>query len=265
MALLPQDLQPGDVLLHAYADSQLCNLIAWCSGGIYSHAALYLGDGQMSEASAEGVRAYSLATRMGQQHKDPARTGRNPVLKQLDVLRLREPLSGEQQARLVGAARDFIHDRTPYPMSQLAELGIALAVRNYLPGDPWRRGLLYALLDAVPWPEPGQQVCSEHVYRVHQQASRAPAIAEAPALPWTEPPVHWKGLLQEYWEELEANHQAAAEAQPPVEAHELQARHASALARLAAIDRHPNPRLITPQDLARSPDFIVVGSLVPGN
>lgn len=56
-------LLPGDVLL-MLGDGELSKLIAWCGDSIYSHAAVVADKGDLIEAAASGVRRYSLATRL---------------------------------------------------------------------------------------------------------------------------------------------------------------------------------------------------------
>jgi hypothetical protein len=58
-----ETLLPGDVLL-MLGHGELSKLIAWCGDSIYSHAAIVADDGNLIEAAASGVRRYSIATRL---------------------------------------------------------------------------------------------------------------------------------------------------------------------------------------------------------
>lgn len=249
--MTPDQLQVGDVLLHEYGDSELCRLVAWCTGGRYSHAAIYIGDRLLSEASGEGVRSFELGKRMTPQ---PNAGGRNPVLQRLDVYR---PLAlrTDQHAGVIAAAASF--SGAPYPMARLHELGLILAVRTYLPQDPLQRALLQMIVNSLERAHPEQQVCSEHVYRVLQKVSLAPEI-EIPTTPqpWVDPKIDWAKLALEYLQELQAAGQA-----PGVE----QDQHDRIGALLPDHDPAPNPRFITPEDLARSPSLTFVGSLLQNN
>jgi hypothetical protein len=59
----PASLLPGDVLL-MLGDGPLSALIAWCGDSIYSHAAVVADNGDLIEAAASGVRRYAIADRL---------------------------------------------------------------------------------------------------------------------------------------------------------------------------------------------------------
>jgi hypothetical protein len=59
----PADLQVGDILL-MMGHGPISALIAWCGDSIYSHAALVADNGDLIEAAAKGVRRYALAQRL---------------------------------------------------------------------------------------------------------------------------------------------------------------------------------------------------------
>jgi hypothetical protein len=62
--LTPQaSLLPGDVLL-MLGDGPLSALIAWCGDSIYSHAAVVADNGDLIEAAVSGVRRYAIADRL---------------------------------------------------------------------------------------------------------------------------------------------------------------------------------------------------------
>lgn len=60
------DLRTGDVLL-MMGEGPLSDLIAWASDSLYSHAAIVADAGDLIEAAAAGVRRYPLATRVADQ------------------------------------------------------------------------------------------------------------------------------------------------------------------------------------------------------
>lgn len=66
--LKADDLQVGDVLVSTTSAviSQIIKVATW---GQYSHAALYVGDGQVVDATADGVKQRSLKTFLGEASK----------------------------------------------------------------------------------------------------------------------------------------------------------------------------------------------------
>lgn len=266
----PQDLRPGDVLLHSGKDD-ISKLIAWAGGSHYSHAAL-VHDGQtLREASAVGVRSYALKDRL------PDTTHYAFI----DVYRRPNGLS-VAQANAADAVGDH-YLKTPYPLSDLAWLGIVCAVRDKVVDNKWLRWMLRTVTDQLIDSEPNFMVCSELIYRCYEEAKVDPAIKvripvpETSALPF--PDIDWVALAEEWWHDTHPHARDSADIppQPPeVTDAELRARYAALLAKLGAKARpavnrvprpddptmfevNPNPRTIMPSDLQHSPDYECLG------
>ncbi|GGK02582.1 hypothetical protein [Luteimonas terricola] len=282
-------LQEGDILL-MMGDGPLSELIAWASDGVYSHAAIVVDKGELIEASLGGVRRYPLARRIAEfEHFhciDAFRT---------DDDHGRPFAAGDR--RLVGQRAQTMLG-APYPVDQLALLGVIMAVRGKWPAHPLARRLVRLALDRASPTDSPAMVCSEVVYRawaecaVEPQGRMAPRIVEGERGTAPFPAIDWKRLFDEIGPLLglatpglagpaarsaNAAH-ATAEAllgdggEIPDEALE-QARQ-RVLARLdgqgplrsagadAGFTARPNPRLVSPQDLANSPSVTLIGRLM---
>ncbi|MHA6203121.1 hypothetical protein ACXU4B_01690 [Dyella soli] len=165
--LNPQDLVPGDVLLHM-GRGELSRLIAWVGDSSYSHAAVVFDDTRLIEAAASGVRHAPLAQRATMVAD----------FHYIDVFRpsrLQQP----DGATMPGLLRDALvpYLGRPYPMTSLFVLGVVCAVRNKIPGSRDLRRVIRMALDLVVENDPGKVVCSELVYRGFDEAATAPRHA----------------------------------------------------------------------------------------
>lgn len=285
-------LQEGDLLL-MMGDGPLSDLIAWASDGVYSHAAIVADGGELIEASLAGVRRYPLAGRMQEQahfHYIDAfrlRDRRGDAFTAADLELVRRH------------AQDMLG--APYAVDQLALLGVVMAVRGKWPAHPLARRLVRIALDhALPAESPGM-VCSEVVYRAWAECAATPRGALAPEIvegargtaPF--PDIDWKALFDEIGPLLggksrvdaaaglrgamppaatAADAWLLADGAPDVPDEALEQARQEVLARLdnralmrssgvdAALDARPNPRLVSPQDLANSPRAIRLGRLM---
>lgn len=282
-----QALEEGDILL-MMGDGPLSELIAWASDGVYSHAAIVADDGELIEASLGGVRRYPLARRVLELDH----------FHFIDAFRVRDAQGGDCSA----ADRERVRERAqemlgaPYPVDQLALLGVIMAVRGKWPSHPVARRLVRMALDhALPQESPGM-VCSEVVYRawaecaVDPRGRLAPRIVEGERGTAPFPAIDWKALIDEIGPLLLPRRSAALmagrgmeapvaleellTAEAPVGDEELEQARLQVLASLdggallrgsdpgLVSDPRPNPRLVSPQDLANSPGVARLGRLM---
>jgi len=276
-------LQEGDILL-MMGEGTLSDLIAWASDGVYSHAGIVVDNGDLVEASLGGVRRYPLARRMTEfEH-----------FHFIDAWRPRDAHGHAFDPADLALVRD--HAATmlglPYPVDQLALLGVVMAVRGKWPVHPALRKLVRIALDrALPTQSPGM-VCSEVVYRAWAECAAEPRGRMGPAIVEGErgtaplPPIDWKRLAEEFGPLLFPKPAGRLRGTGPLDAQSLsgdpdaptdealeQARQ-QVLSRLghgsllrtsgpaALASHHPNPRLVSPQDLANSPATWCVGRLL---
>lgn len=276
-------LQEGDILL-MMGEGPLSDLIAWASDGVYSHAGIVVDGGELVEASLSGVRRYPLARRMTD-------------FEHFHFIDAWRPRDGDGRAfgpDDLALVRD--HAATmlglPYPVDQLALLGVVMAVRGKWPAHPFLRRIVRIALDrALPAQSPGM-VCSEVVYRAWAECAAEPRGRLAPAIVEGErgtaplPPIDWLRLVEEFGPILFPKPAGRLRGPGPVDIGSLsedpdaptdealeQARqqvlsrlgHGSLLRASAAGapgSHHPNPRLVSPQDLANSPATWCVGRLL---
>jgi len=158
------DLEVGDVLLHQ-AHGELAKLIAWASGGAYSHAAVVYDDTQLIEATAGGVQYAPLMQRatMGARFD------------YIDVFRP-DRLQRPDRDDMLGSLR---HALAPYvgqsqPMTSLQALGATCAVHNRIPHGRHLRRVICMALELLIDADPGGTVCSELVYRGFDEAATSP-------------------------------------------------------------------------------------------
>lgn len=276
-------LQEGDILL-MMGDGPLSDLIAWASDGIYSHAGLVVDGGELVEASLGGVRRYPLARRVTE-------------LEHFHVIDAWRPCDDGGHAF---AAADLARVRrhadsmlgAPYPVDQLALFGVIMAVRGKWPAHPVLRRLVRIALDhAVPATSPAM-VCSEVVYRAWAECSAeppgrmAPPIVEGARGTAPFPAIDWMRLYEEFapllvpggGERLRGAGPGAVDALVDADGatadDELERARAQVLALLgprdmlraagpsAGLAHRPNPRLVSPQDLANSPATRLLGRLL---
>lgn len=282
-------LQPGDILL-MMGEGPLSDLIAWASDGRYSHAAIVVGGGELIEASLGGVRRYALHERvLDQAH-----------FHYIDVFRMPGLSDASDQDRVREHAQTLLG--APYPVDQLALFGVIMAVRGKWPKHPIARHLVRLALDrALPTQSPAM-VCSEVVYRalaecvVDPRGRLAPRIVEGEQGTAPFPEIDWEALADEFLPLIKPKTVGVAKSNEPasegvgtfdervhdalldgtaVDDDDLDAARAKVLAHLsgrgllkagvadiAGFDPLPNPRLVSPQDLANSPNVIAVGRLM---
>jgi hypothetical protein len=62
-------LQPRDMIFTARLDGRVSRLIAWSTGGPFSHVGVYLGDGEMWEIVTSGERVVPISTYKGREFR----------------------------------------------------------------------------------------------------------------------------------------------------------------------------------------------------
>lgn len=268
--LTPNDLLPGDVLLHMGA-GELSKLIAWVGDSRYSHAALVVRGGELVEAAASGVRHAGLAER----------TRMVRAFRWIDVYRpLRPSQTDAAGVDAVLRAADAYLNR-PYPMTSLLVLGVTCAARNKLTDDPQLRLALRMALDLVIANDPDKVVCSELVYRAFDEAATTPrhalrlplATQAAPRRPL--PPIDVEALIAECLDDYRRSLPAAARSSASMLAEARTTSDADLAALLAQARDHlglddavvaggdyaPNPKAVLPADLEFSPGLREAGRL----
>lgn len=263
-----EDLHPGDVLLHMGA-GELSKLIAWVGDSAYSHAAMVIGDGQLIEAAASGVRHAGLVDR----------THMVANFAYVDAFRPLRPTPRDANGRtqLLAAADAYLG--RPYPMTSLFTLGLVCAVRNKIPGDEKLRAALRMALDLVVHDDASQVVCSELVYRAFDEASTTPThalrlpVITRPVQDTPLPKINLGALFEECLDDYRRSRPhataptlMAAAATEPAELEDLvaQARVRLGLDGLRTSgtgDYAPNPKTVLPADLEFSPGLQKIGRL----
>ena len=267
-------------------DGPLSELIAWASDGSYSHAGIVVDGETLVEASLGGVRRYPLARRLAE-------------LDHFHVIDAWRPHDGAGQtfapadrALVRGHAEGMLG--TPYPVDQLALLGVVMAVRGKWPAQPLLRRLVRIALDhALPSTSPAM-VCSEVVYRALAECGAEPRGRLAPAIVEGErgtapfPAIDWQRLYDEFapllfprgaGARLRAPGDAGVDASGDTDGgptdQDLEQARLRVLSGLGPQDARraakgadagrgylPNPRLVSPQDLANSPATRLLGRLL---
>lgn len=291
------ELRTGDVLL-MMGEGPLSELIAWASDGPYSHAAIVADGGDVIEAGTRGVVRTPVQAKLAAQDHYHF----------IDAVRMRagpDPgLAPADAAAVLARAAAMLG--TPYPVDQLALLGVVMAVRGRWPRHALGRLLARVALDHAVPDGSDRLVCSEVVYRAYAECAVAPAGRLAPVIVVGErgtapfPDIDWKALFDQIWPLLAPSGRRALQAArlavdsggqgrgllrsgaadlPVVGDEELEAARHAVLgqAKLAAaapgaaaawpddpgtVVPHPNPRLVSPQDLAASPIFVPLGRLM---
>ena len=274
-------IRSGDLIL-MLSTGPVSAMIAWCGDSAYSHAALMADNGDMMEASASGVRRYPLAKRLA----DSSEVVYLDAFRSVNKAGL--PLSDAERAAVVAAGEVFLG--TPYEFGKLLEIGIISAVRQKLPEHPLARYLVREALDHLLQNDGRAMICSEFVYTSFLLAKLAPpgpvtptvVVAPPSGLPF--PKIDWVAFAKEMWQLLQARpHAAALRATASPETlgvdigdDELTGRMAQARAKLGvggllassapaaagSVVPNPNPKLVTPLDLASSPSHSALGRLV---
>ena len=302
-ALLPAaELRTGDVLL-MMGEGPLSDLIAWASDGIYSHAAIVADAGDLIEAATAGVRRYPIATRLANQANfhfiDAWRVqfaggGSLDAADSAAVLAKAVQLLGTpypvDQLALLGA---IMAVRGKWPLHPWGRLLVREALDHALPETTDRMVCsevvyrAYAQCEATP------------------TGRLAPVVVVGKRGTAPFPAIDWKTLFDEIWpllrpggqgrlqstrmrlnamqgEELHGLH-ADLEAMPEISDEELETArqavlgHAGLMAGAATevfaanpdgpgtVVPNPNPRLVSPQDLAASPSLSLLGRLMQRN
>lgn len=292
----PENLQVGDILL-MLGQGPLSDLIAWASDGPYSHAALVADGGDLIEASAAGARRYPLSKRLVDEVN----------YHYIDAFRMPAPGGGALAQRDAAdvLAKSVAMLGLPYPVDQLALLGVIMAVRGKWPAHPLARLVVREALDHAAADDDRRVVCSEMVYRAFAECAAVPARRLAPEIVVGErgdapfPDVDWKALFEELWPLLRPGRQralqpdivrlnAVASADAPgllaaggsttISDDELERARRAVLASVGAAPvpagtrtavpaldpppTRPNPKLVSPQDLAASPSLVLQGRLL---
>lgn len=157
---VPLNMMPGDVL--AYRGK---GLISWCirlfDGGPFSHVGLYLGDGEVGEAIADGV----------------VRQGFDDSVDGAEWLEYRRLRSGPtDMLPVLRQAEHYLFQGQRYAYEQILLLAM-LAVTRRLPVNRFLARVLRATLDRAArlladLLDGGREpmICSEFVYRCYEEA-----------------------------------------------------------------------------------------------
>jgi hypothetical protein len=291
-------LRTGDVLL-MLGDGPLSELIAWASDGPYSHAAIVADDGDLIEATSRGVVRTPLPAKLADRDHyhfiDAMRMDgtRGPGLAAADaaaVLARAASLLGTpyplDQLALFGV---IMAVRGKWPRHALGRLLVRVALDHALPDDTGQ----------VVCSEVVYRAYAECA--VEPSGRLAPVIVVGGRGTAPFPDIDWKALFDELWpllgprdrEALEPARpafqaareggagllRAGAPSLPVVGDDELEAARRAVLghaglpgARSGALAQRaddpgtvvpdPNPRLVSPQDLAASPSFAMLGRLM---
>ncbi len=276
-------VQSGDVIL-MLSTGPVSALIAWAGDSIYSHSALMADNGDLLEASASGVRRYPLAKRL--LDKD------NVVF--LDAFRSLDhqanALDQDQRAAIMASAEKYIG--VPYEFGKLFDIGILCAVRQKIPAHPLARFLMREALDHVLANNNKAMTCSEFVFNsflgaaVQPAGSVTPVVVVEPRSGLPFPNIDWVAFAKEMWELLHpvkpglAALQASADMTTlgtDIQDADLQHRITQIRDQLGVnglnasvakesdgeiIVPNPNPKLVTPLDLACTPSHTALGRLV---
>jgi len=289
------DLETGDVLL-MLGQGPLSDLIAWASDGPYSHAAMVADGGDLIEAAASGVRRYPLARRLADQvnyhyidafrvQAEGAQLAANDLgdvlAKAVAMLGIPYPVD---QLALLGAVMAV---RGKWPVHPLARLLVREALDHAVPDDAGR----------VVCSEMVYRAYSECAAMPSGRLAPEIVVGERGDAPF--PDIDWKALFDEVWPLLRPRRRqalqssmarvnalksgdatgvlAAADSVAVSDAELEQARLAvlarfdvepaavgenALLAGAAPVDRRPNPKLVSPQDLAASPSVVALGRLM---
>jgi len=161
------DLLPGDVMLYRRT-SLLGRAIRLLDGGPFSHAALYVGAGEVVEAIGSGVRSVTVTESLGHEKGDAMCAFR------------REMKSGHAEP-VIGLARQFVSEGTKYAFHDVF-LCAGLALTRRLPLTPFFRTLIRNVLDSaagrlIEMATTGRArplMCSELVFMCYLRAPAEP-------------------------------------------------------------------------------------------
>ncbi|MGY1409586.1 MULTISPECIES: hypothetical protein [unclassified Luteimonas] len=293
------ELRTGDVLL-MMGDGPLSDLIAWASDSIYSHAAIVADAGDLIEASTAGVRRYPIATRLENKTKyhfidalrmegqgaAPLTGADSAAVLSRAVSLLGTPYPIDQLA-LFGA---IMAVRGKWPTHPLGRLVVRVALDHAVPDQT----------DSVVCSEVVYRAYAECAATPQGRLAPVIVVGERGTAPF--PEIDWKTLFDEIWPLLHPEGQqrlqatrmqlnsmrsaqvhglhAEFEALADISDEELELARQAVLgqsgllagAGTEAVDARmggpgtvvpsPNPRLVSPQDLAVSPSLSLLGRLM---
>ena len=252
-----EDLLPGDVLL-CRSNHWLGQLILWLDQGDYSHAALYVGNGQVVQAVARGVIQESVR--------------QSPLLlvqERIDVFRYHatvdstdRDLTSDEARRVLERASAFVAAEHAYAYDELLLVGILCLTRDLSAdhlSEVEQKMLRVALDHATDWIfrciEDGKEpmICSEAVYRCFAEADPPGSLA-----------LTITGVL---FERLQAGRTASATLDPGLATARDEL--SSAWRKLTAARPQPDgaawdpvvASCVTPHDLQTSPSLRRIGTL----
>lgn len=293
----PQGLQTGDILL-MMGKGSLSDLIAWASDGLYSHAAVVADAGELIEGAAVGVRRVKLSQRLADaDHFHFIDAYRMPAQDQplagddlLAILRQAESMLGiaypVDQLALFGVLMAI---RGKWPSGRRARWLVRVALDHAIPDRTGRMVCSEVVYRAFA-------ECA-----VVPAGRLAPRIVVGPRGTAPFPEVDWVALFREFWPLLRpAGRKALQDARPGLDGSdvgasalfedegaepadvaevsddELDRLRAALLAGTSAeqggpkllgdaggeVDPRPNPRLVSPADLGRSPSLRRLGRVM---
>jgi hypothetical protein len=295
----PEPLRVADILL--LGRDQIAKLVAWCGDSLYSHAAIVADQGQLIEASLSGVRRYSLQQRLADTANyvliDAYRPRRHAGVAFDDADRA-SVLAHAQSLLGVPYPLDslatlgvLVAIRGKWPQHWLARIVVREALDHLIRDNPSHMvcsEMVYRALAECDAQPPGRL---------------APLIVMNAPTHMPFPEMDWKALWEEVWHLLHPHRQqalgdvaqrlAAVEGAPASLAAPLaMASDEDLLSRANAVRAgldlpplpvgaqpgdeaagagdapptpipHPNPKLVTPLDLASSPTHEVLGRRLP--
>lgn len=170
-------LQPGDVLL-CQSDSIIGRLTRLFDGSTYSHAALYVGDGKLGEATGHGVETLDLAEKA-------------KIYTKVDASRLID--SPGDMTPVIKAAEVYLDKGERYGYEQIVMLAF-LSLTRKVKINATLRMIVRRVLDGAAslllkftHQKREPMICSELVYRAYEEAVPGPdnpfSLIIAPLVP----------------------------------------------------------------------------------
>ncbi len=153
-------LQPGDVLLCQH-NGIMGRLIQLFDGSSFSHAALYVGDGQLGEATSHGVKTADVAEKA-------------KIYEKVDAFRLIDA-PGDMDP-VVKAAHVYLNKGERYGYEQIVLCGF-LSISRKVKINPFLNAIIRRVLDSAAsllltftHQKREPMICSELVYRSYDEA-----------------------------------------------------------------------------------------------
>ncbi len=153
-------LQPGDVLL-CQSNAIMGRLIQLFDGSSFSHAALYLGNGQIGEATSHGVETVDLAKKV-------------KIYEQVQARRLID--AQDDMGPVVRAAGVYLDKGERYGYEQIV-LFAFLSITRKVKINPFLNAIIRRVLDSaasllLTFTHQNREpmICSELVYRAYDEA-----------------------------------------------------------------------------------------------